>query len=201
MTRSRKLILGGVTALLAGAAVPAVTASPAQAYCASPALAWNSTNLSIRSATSVPSGWDPIMASAAAQWNGISGASWSVSWKNYNFVGPVMAFVYKQSSAPPGFGGAPGVTDLRYSGSTITGGNIYMNSTFSWNTSGTMNQANKQVDVGTVMVHEMGHEVYLNHPSSCGAMTTAESGAAMNPAWVTRRATNSDDKAGVAARK
>jgi hypothetical protein len=58
-----------------------------------------------------------------------------------------------------------------------------------------------QVDVRTVAVHEFGHEVYLNHPSSSGTMTSAEQGAAMNPAWVTRWNSNSDDKAGVAYRK
>ncbi|MGW5240886.1 hypothetical protein ACWEOW_18290 [Monashia sp. NPDC004114] len=66
---------------------------------------------------------------------------------------------------------------------------------------GSVNQSTKQADVGTVMVHELGHEIYLNHPSACGSMTSAEVGAAMNPAWVKRWYTNSDDKAGAAVRK
>jgi hypothetical protein len=141
------------------------------------------------------------MAAAAGQWNGISGASWTVSWKNYDFIGPTQATVLRQSTAPPGFGGAPAVTDLRYSGSTITGGNIYLSTAFTWNTSGTMNQTNKQADVRTIMVHEFGHEVYLNHPSSCGGMTTDEVNSAMNPNWRQKWYTNADDKAGTAARK
>ena len=141
------------------------------------------------------------MSASAGQWNGISGANWTVAWKNYSFVGPVMASVRKQSTAPPGFGGAPAVTDLTYSGSTITAGSIFLNSAFTWNTSGTMNQANRQADVRTIMVHELGHEVYLNHPSSCGSMTTDEVNAAMNPNWVKKWYTNPDDKAGAAARK
>lgn len=141
------------------------------------------------------------MAASAGQWNGISGAAWRMIWKYKNFIGPVQSGLYLQSTAPPGFGGAPGVTDLRYSGSRITAGNIYLNSTYTWNTVGTMSSSTKRADVRTIAIHEMGHQVYLNHPSSCGSMTSAEVAASMNPNWTKKWYTNSDDKAGTAARK
>lgn len=198
VNRPRKLAGIAVFTLVAAALIPA---GSAQAYCAAPTLAWNSATLSIRSAASVPQSWDTTMAAAARQWSGIPGADWTVAWKNYSFVGPVMARVLKQATAPPGFGGGPAVTDLRYTGSTITAGNIYLSTGFTWYTDGSMNQADRLVDVQTIMIHELGHEVYLNHPSSCGSMTSAEVYAAMNPNWKQKWYTSADDEAGAAARK
>lgn len=176
---------------------------PAQAYCASPALEWNSNHLTIRG-QSVPAGWTTALRSSASAWSGVSGASWTVSYVPPDFIGPVPSPVvnaYRQASAPPGWGGAPALVDLKYSGGTITGGNVYFNSSFTWNTTGTMNQADKKADVRTIATHEFGHQVYLNHPSSCGAMTTAERAASMNPNWVQKWGTRADDKAGLAVRK
>lgn len=200
MNRVKKLAMTGAATLAVSGLMPV---GAAQAYCALPALAWDTNNLSIRSASNVPQYWDGPMAAAANQWNGITGANWSVSWKNKDFIGPVMAWVYWEPLGP-GYAGVPGVTDLMYDGTTIWAGDIYLNADFSWNTSGTMHQTNKQADVRTIMVHELGHEVYLNHPSSTncdGALTGEEASAAMHPSWTMKWYTNADDKAGAAARK
>jgi hypothetical protein len=156
--------------------------------------------MSIRG-TTTPKSWDSALAAAAGQWSHLSGASWVVYYKKNGFIGPVNADMYLKSSAPPGYSGAPAVTDLKYSGSRITSGSIYFNKSFSWNLTGTLNQAGKKADVRTVAIHELGHEIYLNHPSSCGSMTSAEVAAAMNPNYKKKWTTNADDRAGAAARK
>ena len=62
-------------------------------------------------------------------------------------------------------------------------------------------KGDKYVDVRTVAIHELGHQVYLSHPSSCGSMTTNEILAAMNPNWFQKWYTNTDDIAGLQYRK
>jgi hypothetical protein len=74
---------------------------------------------------------------------------------------------------------------------------VYLNSLFSWNTVGTMNESLNQADVHTVAMHEVGHSSGLNHPSVCGPMTTAEVAAAMNPNWQKKWNLNSDDQSGL----
>ena len=57
------------------------------------------------------------------------------------------------------------------------------------------------VDVRTIAIHELGHEVHLNHPAVCGAMTTNEVLAAMNPNRSKKWFTNTDDIDGLQYRK
>lgn len=189
-------------ALVAGlitVATPQVT----HAYCASPNLSWPAASLRVRG-VGLPQSWTPAMDLSAASWSGVSDATWRVGYVEPGFVGPVASpyvHAYLQSSAPPGWGGAPALVDLRYSGSAITGGTIYFNSAFTWNTSGTMDQSARRADVRTIATHELGHHVYLNHPGACGAMTTAETASVMHPNWTRKWGLRADDLAGLRARK
>lgn len=197
----KRLLLPVLAALMA---TSVVHPTPASAYCAQPAAGWPSSRLHIRAMTT-PATWDAALAGAGSQWNDVAGAAWSLSYYRVGFVGPVsvpQARLFRQAAAPGGWGGAPALTALSIDSSKrITSGDVYFDSSWSWNLTGTMRQSSKVADVRTVAVHEFGHEILLNHPSGCGAMTEAEKAAAMNPAWVKRWATNADDKAGLAARK
>jgi Matrixin len=93
----------------------------------------------------------------------------------------------------------PGITLGPATSGTHATASVILNSRFTWNTSGTMNQAQRRTDVRTVSLHEIGHANGLHHPSACGAMTAAEVASAMNPNWTNKPNTNSDDKAGIAA--
>lgn len=46
----------------------------------------------------------------------------------------------------------------------INGAQSLLNSTWTWNTTGYFNVSMKSADVLTVILHEMGHWMFLNHP-------------------------------------
>ncbi|MCE1173935.1 MAG: matrixin family metalloprotease [Propionibacteriales bacterium] len=159
---------------------------------------WNQSWAMLRGAENLPSSWDSSIKAAAAQWSGVPGADWRVSWLGIGFIGPIIGGDISKSTPAGGFGGAPAVTVLVASGGNLSSSNIFLNPAYTWNTSGTMNQASQKADVRTVVVHELGHWVVLNHPNQCGAMTSAETASAMNPNWKKKWTINSDDKAGLA---
>ena len=186
---------------LAAAGVLVGTSVAAGAYCASPALAWPTSTLTIAGASSIPMKWNDALSKAANQWNGYRDANWTVNWYGVGYPGQVQAKVHKQSTAPDGFDNGPAVTAIKPSGSAIISGDIYFNDAFTWNLSGGMSKSEKYADVRTVAIHELGHEIYLNHPGACGSMTDNEVLAAMNPNWFQKWYTRGDDIDGLQARK
>lgn len=203
--RRIRVALSGLLATAGSAAGMASDASPAGAYCISN-MKWSSGSPHYMMMSSTPSSWATSMQNSAAQWSNISGSTWHISTPAWGTQGPPYqgGWSYYQSSAPGGFGGTPGLTYNSVQASGQSSGtqmwaNIYFNSNFSWNTSGTMDQSKSIADVRTVAVHEYGHLLTLLHPSSCGSMTTAETNSAMNPNWTQKWNTNSDDRAGAAA--
>lgn len=202
-------LLAFVTGLALGAATLAVTASPAAAYCLNPPgwaqSKWSgASRVTLWQTASIPDGWLDDLQASSRQWNGIAGSTWAVGTVAKNWQGPVphAGRWYLNTTAPGGFGGAPGITQLSFGdnpGGTITWANIYLDKNWTWNLTGTMNQSRKQADVRTVGTHELGHLLMLHHPWACGSMTTAEKDAVMNAEWKKKWALSSDDKAGAAA--
>jgi Matrixin len=195
--------------MLSGAAL-AVDASPAAAYCTAPSgwvvSKWTGTpRVTMWQTNSIPDSWLDDLQASSAQWNGISGSNWAVGTVGKSWQGPVVhkGSWYMNASGPAGgFGGAPGITQLSFqpsNGGTITWANIFLNSSFSWNTNGVLNQSTKQADIRTVATHELGHLLMLHHPGACHTMSTAEKAAVMNVTWTKKWSLNSDDKAGAAA--
>jgi hypothetical protein len=200
---SRVLRFIGVSAALATTTASLVLAGPAapsSAYCASPDIAWPLSSFNISGNLSINATWDSALGSSANQWSNYPNANWTVNWLGIGYTGAVHAKMRK-SSPPGGFGGVPVLTDLQTSGSTILAGDIYFNDAFTWNLTGTMSSAQLKADVRTVAIHELGHEVYLNHPDSCGALTMSEIAAAMYPNWAQKWFTNTDDIDGLQVRK
>lgn len=97
--------------------------------------------------------------SSANAWNGIAGSTWSIAGRVWGFNGPPSAggWWYRQAVAPLSYGGAPGLTIRSVSGGRNISANVYFNTAFTWNTTGTMNQAKSQADVRTIATHELGH--------------------------------------------
>ena len=194
------LSISGVVSVLAVLMIVPIT--PADAYCTSGITRWTGSSYTLH-VTPLIAGWNTSsVTNANAQWdNGnISGSTLNYNTPLYN---QGLAFAYQASFANFSQVGLPnnipGATS-NSSGATHASSWMRFNTTFTWNTSGTMNQAQKQADVRTVALHEMGHASGLNHPSVCGAMTSAEIASAMNPNWTAKWTVNSDDKAGIALR-
>jgi hypothetical protein len=134
-----------------------------------------------------------------------SGARWSSAstGKNFSFIdytccaGPVRTWIDKRSFAAQGWPGDPGVTQVFTFTSGMYAGriqftNVYLNSDWSWNTTCTLNQGARQADLLTVILHEMGHAVSLNHDP---AFTTA----VMWPNYVCKQNLTADDRNGIGA--
>lgn len=189
--------LAAIAAVLgAGAIAPLTTAAPAQAYCGT-TIEWPGTYLYTKAGSNVPSGWIDAIKGSVSQWNNISGANWTLDYSPSSAV----QFTIRYATPTGGFGGAPGLTVIETLGSSVNGGDVYLNPNWTWNLVGNLNQANQVADVRTVTVHELGHELVLVHPSQCGTMTDAERASAMNPNFTKKWSINSDDRAGAAFMK
>ncbi len=134
-----------------------------------------------------------------------AGARWSnpSTGKNFTFfdytniVGPVRTWIDKRSFAAQGWPGDPGVTQVfTFTSGMYTGriqfANVYLNSDWTWNTTCTLNQGARQADLLTVILHEMGHAVSLNHDP-------AFPNAVMWPNYVCKQNLTADDRNGIGA--
>jgi hypothetical protein len=195
-----------VSAVVAGAVCASLqvvgSSTPASGFCAQPDWEWSG-NITVGGSPRLQGQWGPALGNAADRWDNIaSTGNWRLTWNGVNNSGLVQIFLWQD---PPGIGGNPAVTRVERNYSSdpgrISDGDIYMDSDWNWNTNGNMNQANMVVDVGTVITHEIGHNVYLNHPGQCGGMSQAEQNSAMNPQYQQKWYINDDDRAGAAFRK
>jgi hypothetical protein len=180
----------------------AVAGENGSAYCRQGITRWTYSTYTMHVRSNIPSTFNSSLTSAMRQWNGISGSSLAYYGPQFQSGAANPEFqLYLNNFASSGLPDVPGIT-LGVGGSSGTHrtAEVLLNSRFSWNTAGTMNQAQRQVDVWTVAVHEMGHASGLAHPySDCGTVTAAERASVMYVDWTRKRTTNSDDDAGIAA--
>lgn len=128
--------------------------------------------------------------------------TWDASDK-YTYVAggvcPPYAFNWGYTSfSAAGYGSSPGTTfTYRDSNNKITGASSYFNSDKTWFDSTVENQnwPSGQFDRRTVALHEIGHWMYINHPSACGQ---SHPEAVMEPTYVTKTYLRSDDLLGLA---
>ncbi len=205
-------------AMLLGAACAVVYQAPANAYqtfqqlCGGGKFSSSSQNVYIAAAT-VPSGWTSAIDASRSQWNGITGSSFSYS-APVRVTGPLppagghgTAIRYYDIHTNDGIPLSTPAWTSNLDPLSVNHSIAYVNlsSKWSWNTSGTLNQATHTADVRTVVVHEMGHANGLAHPwqSNCAgaggrSMSAAEQASVMNVTFTQKWNTNSDDKAAMA---
>lgn len=141
-----------------------------------------------------PAGTVGLVNTAAARW---SQASTGINFTIVNFngqVGPTRMGVESANFANIGFPDVPGANSLTYfsGGGNVQFSVLRLNTTWIWNTTCTLNQAQKRVDVLTILLHEAGHSVSLLHD---GAHTEA----VMWPNYVCKQTLRVDDRAGIDA--
>lgn len=199
----RRLALVALVALVAAIAAavgPMPTTPKASAYCYA-SIKWPSATGHYGWASNIPSQFLGAVKNGITGWNGISGSAWSMGYVAPGPYGPPApgSGWYSMTTPSGGFGGAPAITLLGYNGSTTTAANTYLDSSWSWNASGSFDQGRKIVDVTTVVLHEAGHRLTLAHPEDCGApFTAAEQAAVMHVTHTVKWLVTSDDIAGIA---
>ncbi|MCC7089718.1 MAG: matrixin family metalloprotease [Dehalococcoidia bacterium] len=125
---------------------------------------WNSHSASWHDNTGWTGSKQTAVSSAGAKWNAVPD-TFSLTYDSSPY-GPYQATVGLANLD---------VLGIPYPGATWTytaPGDIYningaqslLNSTWTWNTTGYFNVSTKSADVLTVILHEMGHWMFLNHP-------------------------------------
>lgn len=141
----------------------------------------------------LPSTAPGLVNTAAARWSqGSTGIPFTIV--NFNGqIGPTRMRVSAANFASIGYPDVPGANALtQLSTGRLASSLLRFNTTWSWNTSCTLNQSQKKADVLTIALHEMGHSVSLNHDP-------AQTGAVMWPNYVCKQTLRTDDRNGVDA--
>lgn len=201
-TRGVKLLCTGLTMLAVALTLAARSPDPASAYCYSGNKWSTGSGHEAWADTTIPQSWSSSLSSSVSAWNGVSGSTWSMSYIPPGYFGPPYQGGWiSRVSGGAGQAGVPGwtVSSATQGSSSMTWANTYLNSDWTWNTTGTMNQANKQADVRTVTTHELGHWLRLLHPNQCHAPSATELAAVMTPNFTKKWSLNSDDIAAIAA--
>jgi hypothetical protein len=195
LNRFAPIILPLLSALFAFGLL-ATTTSPAYAYVTN--ARWNGNSSEFRnyiSGSPFPSTATTLVASAAAKWSQPSTGK-KFTLNNYqNISGPVRVSTNSANFPANGWPDSwPGVTSISYlSNGYLSSATIYLNNSWTWNTSCTLNQSQKKADFRYIVLHELGHTVSLNHDPN-------HTEAVMWPVYTScKLSLTADDKNGIGA--
>lgn len=143
------------------------TTTPAYAYIKYGRWSGNSSEFrSYISGAPFPSSSTTLVANAAAKWSqAATGKKFTLN--NFqNVSGPVRVSINSANFPANGWPVWPALTVRSSSNGYLTSTAVYMNNTWSWNTSCTLNESTKTVDFRVIITHELGHTVALDHDSN-----------------------------------
>lgn len=125
----------------------------------------------------------------------------SYSTEQWNNAGANFSFLYtsqylSDNRIKYGYvaGGSPGVTQhdyLLYDWNTIESSTTILSNGYTWNFEGYMDQATYAADVKTVLIHELGHWLVLDHSNTSSSVMYSD--------WTKKWSLYSDDIAGIRA--
>src|SRR5665811_1618512 len=128
-------------------------ASPAQAWCNIGVNRWQYNGYTLHVQTSIPAAWNTAISNSRAGWNNVSGSALVYYSPQFNDNNPNVSFLmYQINFSSIGLQDIPGNTynNSAPPSATHSYSAVRLNSTWTWNTSGTMNQSQKKADVQTV---------------------------------------------------
>jgi hypothetical protein len=184
-------------AVLVATASSLVFNAPAAAWCNTDITKWSSPTQQLYVYYTVPSNWNSAINSSRSDWNGIDTLSYAYPIFSSHITTNFNLFYSDFSNI--GWPDVPGGTVNSSSSVPHLSSTVRLNSDFTWNLTGQMDQAAYEADVRTVLTHELGHSSGLHHPNVCGSMTSDEEQAVMHPNWTKKWATNVDDDNGIRA--
>jgi hypothetical protein len=173
-------------------------AEPAQAACINGIGRWAGSTITPYVSSRVPSTWNSSVAASINRWNGITGSTLRYNAPVFNSYMDGFGFeIDRYSFRALGLGDYAGMANGAQNASH-SHVRVYLNADWKWNTAGTMSQAGRNVDVQTIVVHEVGHASGLAHPypEVCGAghPTATEKLGVMYFNYTAKRIPNADEK-------
>ncbi|TAJ99166.1 MAG: matrixin family metalloprotease [Chloroflexota bacterium] len=197
MRSKERLRRTGVAVVISALVTFGPHVEPAAGYCRDGISGWADSTQELQVWNDIPNAWDAAVSASRHAWNNID-VDLIYWYPHYDAttVGTFNLFTTDFSAA--GFPDVPGLTYNNLTTQPHTVSDIHLNTDFTWNLTGIMNQQQRKTDVRTVLTHEVGHASGLSHPISCGApYTQAEQLAVMTVAWVKRWVVNGDDINGI----
>lgn len=147
---------------------------------------WPSTSVRYIQSAVLTSSEKSYVTACATTWNN-GPSAWTLSATTSSGVYNIWS---KTSFSYNGWPAVPGTTEVTSSGGTTSKCRSWFNTDFTWNNSGVMDPVAKKCDYKTIILHEFGHWITLNHDSR---YTTA----VMWPNWTAKQALTTDDKNGL----
>lgn len=154
---------------------------------------------------SYPTTWWSILNNSVLKWSDLpgsylhyNGTNVTDNWRNFGFRSARYDFVNSGLENSPGY-----TSNIYEGGTTHSWSGVDFNLDWYFNSDGTMSQANQNVDLATIAVHEIGHASGVAHPfvpndprqpPPCGTSPSpGEAEAVMNSNFTKKRNLTPDD--------
>ncbi len=143
--------------------------------------------------TDLPSSWRSATERAANEWTAVSSCSWTFTKSSSS------GSYFRKANIDGPTGKLAVCLNYRDSNNKLSGFRITINQEYTWYT-GTGNPSSSQFDLQSIVTHELGHAVGLDHTQSShcpnsSSMATMCAGSPIGKTW--QRSLSSDDKSGI----
>jgi hypothetical protein len=137
-----------------------------------------------------PSNATSLVDAAAQKWSKPATGKNFTLYNYQSIPGPTRVSTRSVNFASNGWADDPGTALLAYNLPYLAAVSVYLNNTWSWNTSCSISQSQKKEDFRVVILHELGHTVSLNHDPN-------NTSAVMWPDFTCKLNLTQDDKNGI----
>lgn len=171
---------------------------PVGAWCNEGLSKWSDPTQTLQVWHEIPSAWWSAISSSRAAWNNIDTIYYA--YPQFNSYDPGDFNIWPKDFSAAGWDDVPGATYNTSNANPHVASNVYLNTDWTWNTTGSLDPNHHIADVRTITTHEFGHSSGLAHPYSCDPpYTSAEKAAVMWVDWTKKWTVQSDDRTGISS--